>query len=228
MIHRYPNNVIKSKKNFHKPLYKKVKCGKCGHLLHYRGDTSYPFYSCKTARYTDEYGCMHGNVSEKILNEVVMTILLTQIKLFIDNTKSYIIKNKVNKPIILTDNFILQIENEINNLQSNKRKLYEQYKNGEVNHVLYLQEREILEKELSNKITEREILDSQRQNHENVLASAQQLSQTFFEYQSATELTKEMADKFIESVNVYDVDRITIKFTFQDEFEKIQQTVNKS
>ena len=205
-----------------KPLYKKVWCGKCGHLLRYKGGISYPFYFCDTARYSDKQGCMRGKIREKELTETVFIILLTQIKVFIDNEKILrMAKNKINKPNTSTENSIIQLDNEIKNLQSNKRKLYERYKNNEINQTEYLHEREILEKELGIKITAREPLISQKQNHENILESAHELSQKFLKYQSTTELTKEMADEFIKEVNVYDFNRIEIKFTFKDELENI-------
>ena len=232
MIHKYPDKKFNAKKNSHKPLYKKVKCGKCNQLLKYRGDTNIPFYMCRTARYTDEYGCMSGKIREKELYEAVTATLLTQINLFINNNQLLrMTKNKANKPNISTNNSILELNGEINKVQSDKRKLYEQYKNKEINQISYLQERETLEKELSNKITERETLSSQEQNHKNILESAERLSKEFLKYQSSDsklELTKEIADKFIEVVNVYDPERIEVKFTFKDELERIFDFLYKS
>ena len=222
MIHKYPTKIIKPKNISYKPLHKKIKCGKCGRLLHYRSDVSLPFYSCETSKYTDEYGCMHGKIREKELNKIVLDVLLTQTKLFIDNEKILrITKEKINQPNVSEDNSILQLDNEIMNMQANKRKLYERYKNGEINQAVHLQEREKLEDELTNKTTTRETLISQQQNHNNILESAQLLLQNFLKFQSSIELTKEIVDNFIESVKVYDVDRITIKFKFQDELKKI-------
>ena len=224
MICRQPSK--KTKKSSHSPLSKKVWCGKCGHMLRYRGDTSYPFYTCDTARYSDEHGCIRSKIREKELNETVTVTLLSQINIFIDNVKLlHMIENNINRTNGSADNSILQLDNEIKNLQSNKRKIYERYKNGEINKTLYLQERETLEKELENKILSHESLESQTQSYENMLASAQQLSQTFLKYQSKTELTKEMADEFIEGIYIYDSDKITVKFKFQDEFDRIISSI---
>ena len=215
-------------KKISKPLDKKVWCAGCGHKLRYRGDTSYPFYFCDTARYSKEHGCMRGKIREKDLYKAVMDTLLLQINLFIDNEKVYrMIKNNINKPNIAEDNSILKLDNEIYDLQSDKRKLYERYKKKEINQNIYLKEREVLENELAGKIAERESLISQQRIHENIFESAQQLSQKFFKYQSATELTKEMADNFIEAVNVYDIDKIEIRFAFKDELENILSKTNK-
>ena len=225
MIHKFPNKN-KSKINSYRPLYKKVRCGKCRHLMRYRNEASNPFYVCTNVRYTDEYGCMRERIREKELNEVVMSIFLMQINIFIDKIQlCRMTVNKINKPNISTDNLILELDNEINKLQSGKRKLYERYKNGELNQFLYLKEREMLERELENKTMAREALISQKQNYENIIESGQQISQKFLEFQSATELTKEIADKFIEEVKVYEVDRIEIKFAFKDELEKIMEII---
>jgi hypothetical protein len=210
------------RKNHEKPLHKKIKCGKCGHLLVYIDHVSRPYYLCGNVRYTDEYDCIRGKIREKELNETVMAVFITQINLFADNLNLYRkIAHESNKPSSSMTNSILELNDEINRLQSNKRKLYEQYKNKEINQVVYLEKRETLETELTNKKTEYETLSSQKQSNENMLESAEQLSQAFAQFQSTSELTKEIADKFIEMVEVYDVDRITIKFLFQDEFENI-------
>jgi hypothetical protein len=135
------------------------------------------------------------------------------------------VETKINKPDISKNNSILQLDNEIKNLQSDKRKLYERYKNEEINQTLYLQERETLENELANKTAERELLVSQQQSYQNISESTKQISKKFLPFQSATELTKEIADNFIEVVRVYDVNRIEIKFKFKDELENIMKII---
>ena len=219
----------KGKKIPNIPLYKKVWCGKCGRRLRYRNRKHIPFYFCYSATYSDKYGCMSDKMREKDLNEAVLIIVLTQIKLFINNEKLLrMAENKINKPNITADNSILQLDNEVKTLQTNKRKLYERYKNNEINQILYLQEREILEKELINKAKERESFISQKQsyNYTSILESTQQISRRFLKYQEITELTSEMVDEFIEKITVYDCDRIEIKFTFQDEMEKLINSLN--
>ena len=224
MINRYRSNNISQ--NSKRPLNKKVWCGNCNHLLRYRSDTISPYYCCPTVNYSDEYGCTHDKIREKQLHETIMITFLTQIKLFIDNEKLLrLVKKTIDKPNISTDNYILQFDNEIKDIQSRKQKLYEQYTNKTINKTLYLKERETLEKELENKASEREALISQQQNQKNILESVQHLSQKFLKYQSAIELTKEMADEFIEAVNIYDSERISIKFTFRDELERITKTI---
>jgi len=220
MITRHRSNNIS--KNSNRPLNKKVWCGNCNHLMRYRSDTISPYYCCPTVNYSDEYGCTHDKIRENQLHETIIITFLTQIKLFVDNEKLLrIIKKTIDKPNISTDNSISQFDNEIKDIQSKKRKLYEQYTNKTINKTLYLKERETLEKELENKASERETLISQQQNQKNILESVQQLSQKFLKYQSITELTKEMVDEFIEAVNIYDSERISIRFTFKDELERI-------
>jgi len=220
IIKRHRNKNISN--NSSRPLNKKVWCGNCNHLLRYKSDRTFPIYYCFTVDYSVEYGCTHDKIREKELNETVLSTLLNHIKLFIDNEKLLrMIKKTIGKPNISTENSIAQIGDEIKNLQSKKRKLYERYTNKEINKILYLQERETLEKELENKTKEHEVLISNNQSHNDVLEQIQQTSKTFLKYQSTTELTKEMVDEFIESVKVYDAKRITIKFKFQDEFERI-------
>ena len=224
MINKCPQ-YIRTKKYSYNPFYKKIKCGKCGRMLHYISNTSNPFYLCKNARY-NEYGCMQGKIHEKELNEAVRDMILIQINLFTHNGKLLqIFKNNIHKPNISTDNFILELNDEIKKLQSDKRKLYERYKNKEMNRILYLQEREILEKTLENKTNECEALIYKKQIHEDIFEKTQQLSQTFLQFQSTTELSKEMVDIFIEMVKVYDVDRIEIEFKFQNEFENIMKII---
>ena len=225
MIYRPPVKT-KTQINSHKPLYKKVKCGKCGHSLRYRSDVKFPFYSCRFSRHTDAYGCMRGMIREKDLHDAIIDTLLTQIKLFTDSKKLLrIAKNKISKPNISTTNSILEFDNEIKTLQTRKRKLYERYKNKDLNQLQYLQERETLEVELTNKTARHETLISQQKSQENILESAQQFSKKFLKYQSTTELTKEMADEFIEMVSIYDSDRIEIRFKFADELEKLTRNI---
>lgn len=225
IINRQSKNRTKTKSN--RPLYKKVWCAKCGHLLHYRGDTSYPFYFCDTVRYSDEYGCMKGKIREKNLNETVLLTLLTQINVFVDTKKlDRMVEKTINKPNISTENSIIHFDAEIKTIQFEKRKLYERYTNKEINQTIYLKERENLERELANKPTKRDSLVSEKQSYENMLESVQEFSKIFLQYKSTTELTKEIVDKFIDAVKVYDVDRITIKFAFQDELDRIMKIIN--
>lgn len=204
MTREYIYTKRSAKKNSHKPLYKKVWCGNCGHRLRYRGnDAGRSYYFCDTVKYSDGYGCMRGKIYEKELDEAVRSALLTQIKIFTANARTMRTdENIVKKPDIQTDKSVSQLENKIKKLQSDKRKLYEGYKNGKVDRILYLQKREIL--------------ISQQKNHENTLESKRRLYEKRLECQPAAEFTKELADEFIESVHVYEADRIKIRFTFKD------------
>jgi len=227
MITRQRKNNISE--NSSRPLNKKVWCGNCNHMMRYKNQNCPPFYYCQTVDYSDKHGCTHDKIREKELSETVLNTLLMQIKLFIENEKLLrMIKKTIDKPNISTNNSISQLDNEIKILQSNKRKLYERYTNKEISKILYLQERDTLEKELKNKTAEREALVSQQNNHENVLDSTQKISQTFLKYQSETELTKEMVDEFIEAVNIYDSERIEIKFKFKDELETIMKIIHSN
>ena len=215
MINKYRNANIS--KNSLRPLNKKVWCGNCNHLMRYKSDRSFPVYQCPTVEYSDKYGCAHDKIREKELHETILNTFLMQINLFINNDKLLRMnKMAIDKPNISTENFISQLDDEIKNLQLSKRKLYEQYANKKINKTLYLNERESLENELKDKTKEHEELILNNQNHKAVLEKTQQTSKIFLKYQSTTDLTKEIVDKFIESVKVYDTKRIIIKFKFQD------------
>jgi DNA invertase Pin-like site-specific DNA recombinase len=208
-------------------LNKKVWCAKCGHRLRYRGDVTYPFFFCDTARYSEEHGCMDDKFREDDLSDAVLASLLMQINIFIDTEKIYrMMEHKAKKPNNSAEDDIIQLDNEIKNLQSSKRKLYERYTNKEINQMIYLQERETLEKELLTKTTAREALVSQSQNHQNIAESTHRLSQKFLKFESTPGLTKEMVDEFIERISVHDNNRIEIRFTFKDEMEKLMNSLN--
>ncbi|MCL2095524.1 MAG: recombinase family protein [Oscillospiraceae bacterium] len=223
------NSSSRTKKASSRPLDKKIRCGKCGHKLRYKGSVSYPFYFCDTARYSDEHGCMRGKIRESDLNDAVMASLQMQINLFLDTEKLYrMIENKINKPNTSTENSALQLESEIKNLQANKRKLYESYKNKEISQTIYLQEREMLEKESAIQTAAREALLSEQKNRKDTSEATQKIHNKFLKYQSLTELTKEMADEFIEKISVYETNRIEIRFTFRDELENIMKAVRQN
>ena len=209
------------KPNTNRMLYKKVRCGYCGHAMRYRNDGKSSCYTCDTKNHTGEYGCLHEKFSEQVIVDAVKTVVKSQITLMLDmeklcrNNKKGIRKNTESAQISA-----IRLETEIGQLQAFKRQLYERFKNGSLEKAEYLTERETVESKISAKTVERDRLIAESDDQNETISTAEQFFGSFKQYETISEPTAETVNTLVEAVYVFGKDRIEVQLVYRDELEQ--------
>jgi len=92
---------------------------------------------------------------------------------------------------------------------------------------MYLKERETVEKDINDKIYERDKAANENDEPKNTVNSIEQFINSFKQFDLSNELTTEVINKLVDAVYVFDENRIEICFSFKDELEKVILALNQ-
>jgi len=205
-----------TKPNTGRMLYKKVRCGYCGHVMKYIGDAPKPYYLCDTARYTKQYGCRRERFREQQIIEAVKTAVQLQLAVMLDKEKLCRNgENELAQGIKTAQAANLRLDNEIGQQQAFKRRLYERYKGGGIDKTTFIRECEKIERNVNIKTTERSELLAQNEKQTDTLNSAHKFLGSFSKYQYCIEPAGEMVNELVEAVYIYNADRIEARLSFR-------------
>jgi len=229
---RAENGLRPHKKNdTNRLLYKRVRCGYCSSIMRYRADKSkagvyYKYYYCETPRYTDEFGCTNKTYYPKEVDDVVKSVVKAQIGLLPDMEKLCSNKEKANKKSVVTlHKRTIHINQEIELLKLSKRTLYERYKLEKLDLNGYMDERKILDSQLAAKVTECDRVLSANAKDSKEIDEVYEFFLFLQPHKKAAELPHGLINSLVESVYIYDKDRIEIKFTFADGLEQVKTQI---
>lgn len=101
--------------------------------------------------------------------------------------------------------------------------IYEDYQDGLLNETEYLTLRKNYSEEVLTLTEEIEHLLQEQVLYEEEFHASGSLSEIVYQYKEFPVLTREIIEAFIAEVQVHTDSRLTIRFRFEDEFEKLQQ-----
>jgi hypothetical protein len=202
-------------------LYKKIRCGYCNHIMSYEKKSKGGVYSCLTPNYTGEYGCLCEKYAEQVIIDAVKNVVKAQITIMVEMERlcrnaGKSVKQSAKSIQVTVD----QLDKDVDRLQSFKRQLYERYKGGGLDKEAYLYEREVVERELSERSAQLENLLSTSEKQRDDIDSAADFFAMFKKFQTDIEPTSEAINILVLSVSVYSRDRIEVKFAYQDKLNE--------
>ena len=106
----------------------------------------------------------------------------------------------------------------ISKISNFKRTLYEDWKNGDITRIEYLEYKEKYEKDIEN--LRRNIERLENEKNENKKISSNEWIRKFKEQKNMTRLSRYIVMELIECIYVHENKNITIKFKFEDEFKR--------
>ncbi|MCL2578261.1 MAG: recombinase family protein [Defluviitaleaceae bacterium] len=203
------------KPNAGRILFKRVRCGYCNHVMSYAQEA---IYFCKATR--KEYCCVSTKYSEHRIVDVVKTVVQKLLVIMLNMERLCKEGKKVvQQKIESSFNKTIMLKNEIAQMQALKRQLYEQYKGGILKKADYFKEREAIEVGIIEMIKECEALSSKNDFEEVAYNHVHEFFNSFSAYQTDAEPTADIVNALVESVYVFDKDRIEVRFSFIDELE---------
>jgi len=200
-----------------------IRCADCGMNMVRKtvpsGGIKYIYYVCKSSKIK---ACKTHSISEKVLQESVMTALQTHITNIInlDQVLSFINTLPVKQhEIQRIDKQLLKIQEEVNRYKELKISLYESLIGGIIEEGEYTELKETYSQKgdeaekaalrLSGEIEK--ILSNNGEQHFWI--------EQFKEYHNITELTRKIVVSLIDEILVYEGNRIGIRFKYQYNYE---------
>lgn len=195
------------------PLAKKLICRSCNQRFTRCMNHGKVIYFCQKSKFLESSTCYTGRISEKeVENSILYTLLILMDFFGKKSPKEKAIQEKKKYPFDL-----LKLEKDIDKLENNRFKIYEDFKRNKLNEKKFkhkMKEQEDLIKNLQEEyITlEKEYKSSQ---NEKIIENDMERLQKYSPFKM---LTKELLDKFIETIYVESDGTISIKWNFSNPF----------
>lgn len=212
-----------------RPLLGKVKCGVCRHAMRRSNSTpARAYYYCERHQYVADSNCTKDRVSESSLIQIVLsaihmqTAVMLDMEVFLDK-----IKMQNHDDITALMGQVKQLQAVLAKLRTSKVKAYEKYKDGTLNRDSYISEKTDIGKQLTE--TDAQIAELETALQSNYQKNGQPCSiiKSFKRYEGFTELSKEMVDELIDSIYIYESEKIEIVWNHKDEYMRLLQCIKK-
>ncbi len=210
-----------------------LKCADCGQNMvrkHYRsGDSEYTYFICSTRK--AQKGCSTHTIKEDSLTDAVLAGIRQQVEHVLEleqiiDTLDTLPESQQN--VFNYDAQIVRIKEDIERNKSFKLKLYENLQEGMIGQDEYF----LFKKSYAAKIEEAEaaITAIEAEREQMVGRNRERLAwiDVYKKYQNVTEITRRLVVELIEQIRVYEGSRIEIRWRYQDEYQKITDSLMKS
>jgi len=217
----------------------KLKCGKCGMAMKLvkriknKGkinERRYAVYQCCGYKSKFQKECSKVTISKDELDNAVAGALQLQLKTFVNTEKIISDINKASAAKSQHEEVYLQLQSKKGRaakLENMEEGLYENFKEGILDKSEYLdiRQRHTSElKELKKEIVQLEAFRKSLKRDFKTVVNTAELIQGL---QDIHNLTNDITRQLIERITVYEGKRILVKYTFEDELEKLHDIMGE-
>src|SRR5699024_8421424 len=191
--------------------YNAFVCGHCGRKLSYSKDRKKLI--CRYGESNPNASCYMAAYPAEKIRGAVLEALKWHFEQFIDWEE---MQKRLEKNV-QEEQESWDYEKVLEQIESGKIILYEKYKDGQIDRDEFVDGRDKLKaqtEEIKEKMNEAALRQEGKDE-------VKRIGEIVRKYREAKELTKEMEEMFVERVEVYDQERIKVKWKFEDGFKDI-------
>ncbi len=213
------NKTISSRKGT--MLYKKVRCGVCGHIMK-RVNAKQPYYMCSTPRFTDAYFCMKEPILEGDLIKIVLKELRVQALYAIESNHIWEEKqqNKI-KDVNVMAKMLFQLKQSQTKSECSIQRLYEKFAFGELDKTTYLKAKRDIVKNRDAVSLQIEKLEAKLKNLNADKSLGNQSTDHWNQCAEIEKLTDEIAPDVLEKIVVYLDNVLHIVWNYQEDLPQL-------
>lgn len=209
------NKTVSDRK--HTMLYKKVRCGACGHIMK-RVNAKQPYYICSTPRFTDAYFCIKERILESDLEKIVLTELHTQAFCVAESSLIWeeIQQNKKSE-INVTTKMLSQLKESQIKFEHSIQRLYEKFAFGVLDKTAYLKAKRDMVKKRDAVFLQIEELEEKRKNLNADKILENQSTEDLKQCVKIEKLIDEIVPDVLEKIVVYPENALCITWNYKEE-----------
>gem|GEM_PF-2460804 len=178
-----------------------------------------PIFTCATPISIYSPNCVQDGILESVIEDALLSAIQAQAELFAKAEKSRKKKHKaLETKLNEIRQSIRQFEETIKKIEVAKQEHYESYKDGKITKDEYLFRRETCNKQIEEMTANITELSEKLNNAHAMLAEHSAVNTELQNSIGITELNREIVDSLVDSIIVYDHERIEIKFKYADGF----------
>ena len=196
-------------KKEHHILYRKVRCANCGHFLYYKPSeygVQYHSFFCKQPHLRPDSKCFRGYIKEREILEALLSMIRVQVQLA-ETIKAESKRKGKGEERQQAKKRIERLEKEIERKKGLKAQCYSEYKHGELTKEEFLRKKENIQAEIQVCQQEIQII---RESME-VQEDEKELVERYGGYEDDIKLDRDMIERLVEVIWVYDVGRVKIE-----------------
>jgi len=225
-------NILKARNYERKPAsnltiyYGKIKCADCGSgmckMEDFRSNRVCSNYYCRNYKTTSS-NCSPHKIKTTNLNHLVLRTILMQVKLVMDVEKAINklkIDGKQNEIEKKYSYSLNKITNDIEKCKIEKKKAYEEWKLERISKEEFINCSNNYENQIENLNKEKDILKDLYNESMKELKRDSYWIDHFKKNKNIKTLTREIIYELVDTIYVHEGENITIKFKYQDEYEK--------
>lgn len=191
----------------------KVKCGNCRLSLSYKEKEGLCLY-CRHASITgDKTTCKRIDYPAAVIENHVYSVIKDQLTLLNELGERIAVKNEETKSHNSEKAKI--IDGRIRDLQDEKVRQYELYANGNMKRDVFISSKQAIDTELNSLLEAQKGREDESSKVDELIYDIKDFTDKGFDLLKKGKLTRNMVNRFIESVYIYSIDRIEVNLKFQ-------------
>lgn len=195
------------------PLTFRVKCGNCKLSMSYKTKNGL----CLTCRHAtvsgDKTTCQKVDYPADVIENQVYQTIKKQMSLLFELGEEIAEKSEETK--IQSTEKVKTVDARIKELQEEKVRQYESYANGNLKRDLFVEAKMKIDEELNSLFTIQKDEENKTSEIDELLYDIKDYTDVGMELMKKEKLTRNIAIRYIDTVYVYDIDRIEVNLKFQ-------------
>ena len=212
-----------------------IKCADCKRAMLRKNTNNkyktYFYYVCRTYRTQSNIKCSKHTIRTDKLEKAVLEALNKQIDLVIEMEQIFKEINKSTQRNLVCNTVEQRVkvkEKEKEKYMLLKKSIYEDWKMGYITEEEYLDYKKSYEADIFKCDENLEYLNKEREKYKNQVCGENEWIKRFKDKQNITELTRDIIVEFIDCIYVHEGGNITVKFKFQDEYERLLEYIKQN
>ena len=211
----------RERKSKDKPLYRKVRCGVCGHAMTRAGGKS-PYYVCHTSRVTDAFPCSTQKISEQDIFALMLNDLHVQAAAAVEFERIWAGRHRhVKENTAAMRKNLVAMKANLEQQNRQVRSMYESFATGEISKADYLAAKAAAVQQRDSAATRVAELEAVIENIGTDGNLQNGFVSNFQKYAEVQEITGETITDVLKEVLIYPDKKVEIVWNHQDEFEKM-------
>lgn len=209
-----------------------IRCADCLRAMNkkstYNKIKTYYYYVCNTYRKKKEGACTKHTIRSDYLEKIVLESIKMQIDLVIEMEKMVQKINKSPTRNIYNANIEKMIQSKTNELEKTKKLkkvVYEDWKLGVITQEEYFEYKASYEQEVIKIEENINYLQEEKKKYEEQVLGDNSWIDSLKKKRNITALTRDIIIELIECIYVHEGGRITIRFKFADEYNRILEYI---
>lgn len=203
------------------PLYKKVRCGICRHLM-VRNKAKIPYYICRTPRVTSAYSCVEERVPESDLLDTLLDGLRTQALYAVEASRIWEEQHRqYQRDTDATRKTLSSLKESLHQIESYIRELYEGFALGDMDKAAYLTAKSAAAQKREETASRIQELQAELENTGADGKLNNRFVDCFQKYTEVEEITAEIVTDVLQEIVVYPDNRLEIVWNYREDLEKL-------